>query len=351
MQEEKTAPEAEGEDPLDAAIREASAEIAGRGDAPEEAPPEESPEPKEEAPEAPEAEAAGDDVEIPQHWSAEERTKWEALPPEHKALLLDARKSLEAGYNRKSQKLSEKQRYWKEIKQTFQPLAPILQQSGATKLQAIRNLVNAQMALQSQPDAAFEHLARNFAASRPEDQRKAILTRFARGLGVNPGAAQKPQAQDDYLDPVAGQQIAQLRQQLSQLSQGMTQQTALAQQQAIANAQTLIDDFKAKNPLFAEVEEGVKQLLASPLVPQNLPPAQRLEKAYNLAIRLDDEVSKRVEAEKKAARAKEDAAKRRQENEQSKRAARNPEGQPVTAARKDSGDLDEIIKEAMGQAA
>lgn len=321
-------------DPLDAAINEA------RGGEPAAVDP-----PAEAAVEAP------PEIELPQHWSDDEKAKWGALPKEHKALLLDARKSIEAGYNTKSQKLSDKARFWKELKKIYAPLQGQLQQGGATKLQATRNLVNAQLALQSQPDAAFEHLARNFAASRSDAERQAILARFARGLGFSPGAASQPQAKEDYLDPVAGQQIAQLKQQLSQLAQGFTQQTALAKQAAITQAEQVIQGFAKDHPHFAEVQGDVEILLASPRVPAHLPAAERLAKAYDIAVRMNPEVWEKIETAKKAEKAKADADKRRAEVDQSKKAARNPEGQPVAAVSKGTGKLDDIIKEAMGSAA
>lgn len=337
------------EDLLDAAIRDAMG-----GGEPAETEETEGAPPEAEAGEAAEAhEAAGAEEvdDLPEHWGADIREKWKALPPEHKELLLDARKHYEAKFNKKSQKLSDKQRYWKDIKQTFAPLKPLLDQSGTSKIQAIKQLVNAQIALQTQPDAAFEHLARNFAAGRGEQERQAILTRFSRALGVDPGAGQKPaQAGDDYLDPVAGQKIALLEKQLSQLSQGMTQQTAFAKAQAVAQAQQMIDTFKASHPHFDALEKSIEGILFSPLIPQHLPPTERLEKAYNYALRMDDELFQRVEAEKRQAKAKEDAEKRRKENEQSKRAARNPEGQSVSAVPMKKGGLDEIIKDVMSGA-
>jgi len=80
-------PEGEaGEDPLDKIIREAAGGDEAATQTPE-AVAEVSPEP------APET-----DIELPKHWSDDERAKWKAVGPEQRALLLDARKSLEKGY-------------------------------------------------------------------------------------------------------------------------------------------------------------------------------------------------------------------------------------------------------------
>lgn len=294
------------------------------------------------------------EFELPKHWSEEERAKWGAVPPEHRALLADARKSIEAGYNTKSQKLSDKARFWKDIKKSFSPLDPLLKQTGATKLQTIRNLVGNYVGLVQQPDAAFEHLARSFAASRSDQERQAILARFARGLGIHPGAAQKPQAQEDYLDPVAGQKIARLEQALAQLTQGFTQQTAYSRQAAVTQAEQMIQGFAKDNPDFEAVRGDVEILLGSPKVPQHLPPAERLKLAYEIACRMNPEVFEKIETARKAEKAKQEAEARRKEVDKSKQAARNPEGQFVStsaATKTAKRDLDTIIRNAAGATA
>ena len=322
-------------DPLDEAIN------AARGVAPEEAPAAEAP--------AEPAEVA-QEVELPQHWSEEDRAKWGAVPAEHRALLMDARKSIEAGFNTKSEKLSDKARFWKDIKKSFAPLDPLLRQTGATKLQTIRNLVGNYVGLVQQPDAAFEHLARSFAATRSDQERQAILSRFARGLGVQQGASPQVQAQTEYLDPVAGQKIARLEQALQHIGQSI-QQTALTEKQrAIAQAEQVIQTFAAANPHFNEVRADVEILLGSSKVPAHLPAPERLAKAYEIACRMNPEVWEKIDAAKKAEKAKADAEKRKAEVEKAKVAARNPQGQFV-AATGGGGKLklDEIIKEEAGR--
>lgn len=296
----------------------------------------------------PQGDAVETDADLPKHWSEEERTKWGAIPPEHRRLVVDARKSIEAGFDQKFKAAAEPKKNWKAFKQVMAPLQPLLTQHGGTKLQVTQNLVDSYVNLVKQPDVAFEGLARSFAASRSEGERQAILARFARGLGFSSGAA-KPQATEEYLDPVAGQQIAQLRRENAETRAFLMQQQTAQNQQRVAQAEQMIQSFAKDNPHFEEVRGDLEFALASPRVPQHLPQAERLKLAYEIACKMNPEVWGKVEAARKAEKAKQEADARRKEVDKSKSAARNPQGQfvasgEVTKTAKKS--LDEIIKES-----
>lgn len=341
-------PEGEaGEDALDKIIREAAG-----GEAPGEAaaPAETASEP---------AATEVDEVELPKHWSDDEKAKWKAVGPEQRALLLDARKSLEKGYQDKFQSIAEKRKHWKEIKEIFAPLQDHLKMNGATKLQAIRQLAGAQMALMNRPDQALAWLAQQYAGSLPPEGKAATLQNLQRALGIQGTAPQKPNPSDEYLDPKAAQEIAALKQQLQQFG-GYLQQSATAQQQqAVASAERVIQDFAAAkdasgspaHPYFEEVRPEIERLLQTPLIDRNLAPAERLRQAYDKAIRLNTDVWDKIDLERKQAKAKAEAEKRRAEVAQAKPAARNVQGQSVsTAAKGKRPSLDDALNEALAEA-
>lgn len=78
-------------------------------------------------------------------------------------------------------------------------------------------------------------------------------------------------------------QVAQLQQQVQQLQQYIAQQERTTHEQRISAE---IDAFQANAPRFAELEDTIAGLLQSPMVPANLPPADRLARAYEMADRL-----------------------------------------------------------------
>ena len=87
------------------------------------------------------------------------------------------------------------------------------------------------------------------------------------------------------------------------------------------------------------------------LIDFSLPPAEMLKAAYEKAIRLNGDVWDKIDLERKQAKAKAEAEKRRAEVAQAKPAARNVQGQSVSTAPKGKKlSLDDALKESLAEA-
>lgn len=153
----------------------------------------------------------------------------------------------------------------KELREAIEPFVPVLQQHGLNPAVHISNLMGAHQAL----------------SMGSPDQKLQMFQRLATEYGV------PIQGLTGQVDP----QQFQVLQELNALKQqlGSFQQTAQERQQAEMAAQ--IETFKSNASHFEEVRPLMAQLLESRV-------ATDLQDAYEKAIRLDDGVWAKVQAEK-----------------------------------------------------
>lgn len=164
----------------------------------------------------------------------------------------------------------------KELREAIEPFVPVLQQHGLDPALHIRNLMGAHQAL---------------SLGSPE-QKLQMFQRLATEYGV------PIQGLTGQVDP----QQFQVLQELNSLKQqfGSLQQTAQQREQAEMAAQ--IEAFQSKASHFEEVRPLMAQLLESRV-------AIDLQDAYEKAIRLNDDVWAKVQAEKAQSNAQASAKK------------------------------------------
>lgn len=150
----------------------------------------------------------------------------------------------------------------KTIQEALNPYMPVLQSSGIEPAQWIKSLGQVHYTL---------------AFGQPQDKANLLRT-LARDFGVSLGETNE------------NDELQHLRNELQQVKSGWQQFTSLQEQQQRQAAESEIARFSADKPYFSEVRETMAGLLQSGM-------AQDLQSAYDKAVRLNDEVWQRHQAE------------------------------------------------------
>ncbi len=226
-----------------------------------------------------------DAVEPPDHWSAEERERFNAISdPEARRMVLDVRQSLERGYNRKFEDLAEERRQLSEWDKLFEPVDNDLKLAGVSRSQAVQRLLTAQQVLQKTPEQGIRWLAQQYGVD---------LTQ------MNPAPTEEADPQYAGLHEKIGSIESQVQGWLSQ----QQQQQAQAVQQQIEQFRSATDaNGKMLHPHFDQVKQHMAALI------QTQPDAD-LEAVYDQAVYANPETRTALLSEReKAARAEADKA-------------------------------------------
>ena len=214
--------------------------------------------------EAETAEATDDDedgeeqetvFQAPEHWSADERTKFDSLPPETKEFVLERDAHFQTGYQEKAQSIAA-------ITEALEPWKDALAQRGVTAEQAIRTLFAHQSQIDANPLQGILNVIQSYGV---QDQ---MREHFA------------PQTdEEDFTDP--GVKALKLENQalesrFNQFERGQQQQQADRGRQQISTFKSAVDDKgQLKHPHF----EQVKTLMGA-----YVQGGETLDKAYEKAV-------------------------------------------------------------------
>ena len=264
-------------------------------------------------------------LEAPKNWSEDVRSKFKDLPRDAQEYMLKRDKEMTADYTRKTQEVAEQRKSFESLDKVIAPMRQQIAASGVGEAEYISRLLNADMALRNNPKMAIKQLAQ--------------------GYGIDLSSIEETVDWNDS-DP----QIAQLKQQnqaiLAELNQFKQQNLQSARQQTEAQingfANTKDDKGNLKYPHFDKLRVKMGNLI-------DAGEAKGLEDAYAKAVRLDDELYKEsLEAQRKSAKAEEDA-RRKAAVEKAKKV------RPRTATAPPSGsvkatDLDALLMESISKA-
>jgi hypothetical protein len=167
------------------------------------------------------------------------------------------------------------------IYEAMQPFMPLLQEHSIQPQQWISNLGNAHKTL---------------ALGSPEEKIQ-MFAKLANDYGV-PLQALTGQGYDPQFSGIANE--------LNQIKNEWTQFKTQREQQETNQIIGLIEDFASKNNLFDKVQDEVMGLLQSGFV-TGATPEERLQNAYNKAIRLNDEAWQEYQDKAQQAKAQADA--------------------------------------------
>jgi hypothetical protein len=201
-------------------------------------------------------------IEAPQSLPADVREKWGALPPEVQKYWAGREGELHKKFTTDGERIKSLSAY----EEVLSPYQERVKQVGATPTEYVRRLAEADKLLSSDPRAGIVEVARMY--------------------GIDLRSAFQPGAQPDPNSALA-RELSQVKSQLSDLTKG-------AETAKLSAAQQVIDDFRKDKPHFDAVEPDIVQLMESGM-------AKNLSEAYAKALKLNDGVSAKIEAEAKAA--------------------------------------------------
>lgn len=247
----------------------------------------------------------------PSSWKKDYEEDWGKLDPR----IQDYIQQREADY---AKGVSTYKNQWDTaapILEAIRPFEQTLRQNNLNPAQWIQTLGNAHQTL---------------VYGSPE-QKVAMFQQLANDYGVNLGNVT---GQTEY-DPNFSQLTQELNQLRSQWSQFQQQQEALEQTQLVSE----IDSFKADKPYFEEVREAMAGLLQSGM-------ANDLQDAYDKAIRLNDDVFQKVQAEQ----AQKSEAAQREKVAAAKAKVLSPKSATPTASTTSGGKSASSARDAIMQA-
>lgn len=172
--------------------------------------------------------------------------------------------------------------------ESIRPYAEMAKQSGTTIDQALGRYVQMEQTLRSDPTNGFKSLLQNMGIG-PQEAVGHILAAFnvtperlAQHIAQDPNAytalaPRQPQQQVSQSD----NEIERLRNEMAQLKQGMAQQQMMA---------SVVEPFARENPRFYELQDKIAGFLKSDMIPRNLSEYDRLEAAYDMAVRISPSV-------------------------------------------------------------
>lgn len=234
------------------------------------------------------APAADEATGVPDRWSAEEKADFAKLPPEAQRLVLKRETEREGAFTRKTQEHAEAVRFSEDVSRVITPeIRQQLAQSGMSVAQGIAYLVDLNSRFTADPAGYFRSMMQ---AARLDP---------AEVFGLQ---TTNPAEVDPFADPQTIALQRELQTIKSEFGALRSQAQNDAQTRAYAAAQASIEAFAAAkdasgNPLrpyFGDVQEDMGHLLRAY-------PGMSIEDAYAKAVRVNDVVAAKVEADRNKA--------------------------------------------------
>ena len=263
-----------------------------------------SPEPQED----PTAKAADTDVEsegsepddqtitAPQSMSAKDREAFYTLPPENQKWISDRVRAQEADYTRKTMEVAEQRKLYDKLEEAIAPRRQQFAMNGMDESTAIGQL---------------------FALSDYADSDPVGFTRYLLEQRGIPVSALSENVGEYSVDP----QLLAMQNRLQGFENHFAQQQAQQLEQQGEVVSGVIEDFATANPFYGELEgEMIPIVSALRDSKPGLTSDQYLQMAYKMALATNDEVSGKIEVDRKAKSEAERIAKAKKDATAAKRA-------------------------------
>ena len=208
--------------------------------------------------------------EAPPRFDDAAKSEWEAVPEGTRGAIHRTVRELEQGITKH-----------REAAEAFEPIrkyADMAKQSGTDLATALQRYTGMEQELRRNPIAGLQAVVANLGIKNPQTGIPVTLRDIAAHvLGQKPDqVASQHEASNQQLR----QQVAQLQQQIS----GVTQHVQSQQQEArVASVASEWDGFKASNPRATELEPYMAEFLQKYPAPANMPVRERLADAYAFA--------------------------------------------------------------------
>jgi hypothetical protein len=243
-------------------------------------------------------------ITAPQSMSAKDRETFYALPPENQRWISDRVKAQEADYTRKTMEVAEQRKIYDKLEQAIAPRRQQFAMNGMDEGTAIGQL----LALS------------DYASSDPVGFTRYLLKQ--RGIPVS------ALSESDGGYPVDPQLLA-MQDRLQGFENYFTQQQSQQLEQQGEVVSGVIDNFATANPFYGELERDMIPIVSALRESKpGLTSDQYLKMAYKMALATNDEVSGKIEVDRKAKSETERIAKAKK----SATAARRAGGTNIRAA-------------------
>lgn len=222
----------------------------------------------------------------PTSWGVKAKTAWANLPVEVRTEIGKREREMGEGLSAL--------RDYKDLK----PYADTLRQMGGSVKQAMDHYTGVDRLLNRDLAGGLGIVAESYNKDRAAIGRMFadLAQRYGASVTPNPQPANGQQAQSGSDDPVAAALAPFLQPLLQEINDLKSQTTGRVEADRNAQVQSLasaIQSFAAdpKNVYFANVEGDIANLFARGMVPNSGNPAKDLQTAYDMAIRLNPDIS------------------------------------------------------------
>jgi len=240
-------------------------------------------------------------LEVPQHWKDADKALFAKAPPEIQQRWIERETEQQKGVDAKFQEVASYRKEREEIDQIFQPFAREMELNGVSRTAAINQLVAAHRFLMEKPLEATKWLLQSYKVD-PE----ALIASLTGEDGQTADPNFKT-LENNFL-------------QLSSKLDGFLEQQTKAQHEKALTDVTLFAEAKDEktgkplHPYFDEVADEVLLLMRADK-------RSTLNSAYGKALRMNETVWAKIQAESASAQQQKDEQERKERVEKAKRAA------------------------------
>lgn len=236
-----------------------------------------------------EAEAA---LEAPKHWSEADRTLFGTAPRPIQQRWIDREREQQKGLDAKFQEIAGFRREREQLDEMFAPMARQLELQGTSRTQLIQSMLGVQKFLLENPNEAVKWIAQQY--------------------GADLAALNEPSKSDPQFDRL-NQGFQSLEKRLNGFVSAQQQAEHQANLGKVENFASAKDEKgQPLHPFFDDVAEDVLALMKSGI--------RDLDTAYTKAVRMNDEVFAKVQAQKAAQASATAKTKQQAEIDKAKRA-------------------------------
>ena len=273
-------------------------------------------------------EPAPDALAAPKTWPAEQREAFEQLPDDQKNFMIQREQERDAAFTRKTTELAEQRKQVEGLQGVLAPYKQQMQAHGISEAEYISRLMSYDNALRQNPQAAIAHLAQHYNVQLPSGD-----------SGVDYVDYYSTDSHTQQLQ----QQLAQTQQQVNMLAQSQHQERYRQledQVQVFANEKSA--DGTLKRPHFEKLRERMSRLVTAG-------ETQDLQTAYDMALRLDDELYKETLENERKSVSKKEEERRKAAVDKAKKTRPSQSTAPPKGAVVASG-LDDILRDTINTA-
>ena len=268
-----------------------------------------------------------DALAAPTTWPAEHREAFSDLPEEQQNFMLQREKERDAAFTRKTTELAEQRREVEGVAGVLAPYKEQMRAHGISEAEYISRLMSYDNALRQNPQAAIGQLAQHYGINLSNDS-------GADWVDETPPDPQFQQLQ---------QQLNTTNAELKSLKQG---QINREHHQLVGQVEGFATETDSKgnlkHPHFEAVRERMGRLVKAEETTD-------LQEAYDMAVRMDDDLYKKsIAAERKAVATQEDSRRKAAVDKAKKAAPGRISGTPPSGSVKES-DLDSILRSTIGE--